>query len=146
VPAGGHLRRARRWLPAIVGVLSLGLPATCAARTIGFTVKEGSVRCGISEGIPSDPSRVYCTAKDIPWPSGLKYHFGAANAILGSSGAAQLASVSDDPYPRGGFVQLAPGRTWSGDRVTCRVSSNGVSCKNAVGHGFRIGSGPFRSF
>jgi hypothetical protein len=129
----------------IAGSLPLGLHATCAARTVGFTVKEGSVRCGISEGIPSDPSRVYCTAKDIPWPSGLKFHFGSANAILGSSGAAQLASVSDDLYPRGEFVQLTPGRTWSGDLspAACRPTASAAKTRRATASGSAaVPSGP----
>jgi hypothetical protein len=102
--------------------------------------------CGVSYGIPADPSRVYCTAKGIPWPPGLRYHFGAPNVILGSTGRAQLAAVSDDPYLSNKFVQLRSGETWTGDHVTCHITGLYVSCKNPSGHGFRIGGGSFHSF
>lgn len=134
-------------LSAIVVLALWPAPAVSAtSHAVGFTADKGTVTCGVSYGSRADPSRVYCTASGIPWPAGIAHHFGAPNVILGSTGRAELAAVSDDPYPSNDFVQLASGASWSGDRVTCHIAGRYVSCKNPSGHGFRIGGDSFRSF
>jgi hypothetical protein len=99
-----------------------------------YVAPPASLRCDIDGGLrPRPPRPARC---ELDWAQGI---------WIGKKGRAHVVCAGDtaaDPSAR----VVGYGQTWRRNGFTCRVRRVGLTCRNAVGHGFFLSAESWRRF
>ena len=102
---------------------------------------SASVECGVTTGLkpPIPRSGVACQHFDY-----------VGNRVsLSVTGRVEKIACAGDAGPFGDpghTVYLHYGKTWSAPGLTCKETTNGLTCRNRDGHGFFLGLRGWRTF
>jgi Domain of unknown function (DUF4232) len=134
---------------AAAGVLATAHAAAAAAANAPaisqaklFWNPAKTAACGI-EGPSRKPTKVLCSARGIPRPTG---RVGDPYAQIAATGRPRLVLISQDSYMTNKATTLTKGTLWRSLGVTCGIGSSTILCFNRDNHGFLIGDGGYRSF
>jgi Bacterial SH3 domain len=110
---------------------------------VGFKTPSNNIYCQFAEGVYGDfPSSVRCDIKESygplpPRPADCDLEWRGAYTISQEDRSGQLIchgdTVIDDALPT-----LSYGQSWRRGGLRCKSESTGVTCINALGHGFFI--------
>lgn len=128
---------------AVALVLASG-PAHAQDNTWGFTMPSGNIMCNLTPGEGGFQSQVRCDLQQLSSrppapPADCAADWGDAFAVQTKSTIGERichAAGDEAQVPRGPV--LAYGATWKGEGFTCTSQTTGVTCTNALGHGFAV--------
>jgi len=101
--------------------------------------------CGVLMPIPGQqPHWVLCSAVGIPPPR--KPGVGDPFVAIERTGKPRLELESQDEFETSKIATLRTGVVWTNLGVMCKVKGKAVTCSNASGHGFTIGTGTYKPF
>lgn len=115
-------------------------PATSHAKLFWNPAKTAV--CGI-EIAAHEPTKILCSARGIPRPSG---RVGDPYAEIAGTGHPRLVLISQASYLTDKATTLAQGTLWRSLGVTCSIGSSTILCFDRDNHGFLIGRGTYRPF
>ena len=135
---GTGLRRAA-WVGLAIALASAA-PAAAQSDYIVFKSPSGNILCGLYSG---DDSGVRCDiAQYTPTytnrPSNCEFDWGPYFWVGFGSGAGELACVSDAVGSLDEALELPYGQSISRGGLTCQSERTGMTCTNAMGHGFMV--------
>jgi len=128
---------------AVALVLASG-PARAQDNTWGFTMPSGNIICNLTPGEGGFQSQVRCDLQQMSNkppapPPDCAANWGDAFTVQTKSTIGERichAAGDEAQVPRGPV--LAYGATWKGEGFTCTSQTTGVTCTNALGHGFAV--------
>jgi hypothetical protein len=96
-----------------------------------FVPAEGFLRCDLLDSaLPPPPQPAEC---DLDW--------GRAFGLAASGPAQRLCAGDTVAVPPGSTPVLAYGTAWVGGGLRCESRTDGMLCRNAMGHGFHLSRG-----
>jgi len=128
----------------IGAVLVLGfaaLPASAGALT-AFVSPSKNIHCVMSGGVRCDIRHKDWNA---PKPRGCQLDWGQGLSVTRTGSRGRVVCAGDTVLGVNGRT-LAYGRSVTRNRITCTSRTNGVTCRNPRGHGFRISKESYRLF
>jgi hypothetical protein len=129
--------------------------ATAAPKNGFFKTQNGRIYCAWAYG--GGPSGVVCGIKNgklKPKPKnncakqGVDYVGNRIGFTAKSKAQVQACAGDAGPFadPKHTKV-LAPGKTWKGGGMSCKVTKSSATCRNKAKHGFTITTaGPYKRF
>jgi hypothetical protein len=134
------------WSIAAIGVLLVGGLTSARAQGAprGFKSPSNNIHCQYFEGeLRCDIAQI--SSATPPKPRDCELDWGRAFAVAATSPSGQRLchgdTAMDDSLPT-----LPYGSSWRQGGITCTSEQSGVTCSNALGHGFSLSRSSQRLF
>lgn len=119
----------------------------------GFRSPSNNIHCMYDDGAVSDhayPAYIRCDIQKIegpspPAPKDCDGEWGRSFSISKDADTGELICIGDTVYDETHPV-LAYGTTWQKDGFTCASDESGITCFNALRHGFTVSRANRRLF
>ena len=112
----------------------------------GFVTPSGNIACLYSND--DGKSSLRCDVDELavtpPRPAACKFEWGHAFEMDATGTAGPICTEDHAADP--GLQDLAYGKTWQQGGFTCRSERSGLTCVNAVQHGFSLSHAAQRLF
>jgi hypothetical protein len=137
------LRRTLQVLSTVIALVTLPWPTQAALaqqyQTSGFRTPSGNIHC-MAWTDPQSPPALRCDIREIddelpPRPADCDLEWGRSFEVEAHGNTAMRICVGDSTFDPQHPV-LAYDRTWRAWQFTCASKQNGLTCRNADGHGF----------
>jgi hypothetical protein len=139
------VRRAAIAAAIVVGSIGVSGPAGAATHLRQFQTPSGNIGCVLSNRFGTEAR---CDIGNRDWktpkkPASCDLDYGNG-VFIGARGRAHFLCAGDTALHAG--PKIAYGRTVRLTPFACKVSTTGVRCTNAHGHGFSISRQSYRFF
>lgn len=124
----------------LIPAVALSSQNAMAQDIVGFKMPSNNVYCMLET--PYNDNGLRCDIRQVanrlpPQPASCHFAWGKSFEIVPHGSAGRRVCVSDAVYdPR--FPTLAYGTQWKQGGFVCESAEAGLTCTNALGHGFMI--------